>query len=215
MNQYLIYGLRCPKTDDYKYIGKSSSGMQRAKTHLTYSHNESVNHWVAELREQGFCPLIDVIEECSEEDLQVKEQFWIQFYTDSGCKLMNSIFYRGAAIEKLEKDVADAQKELEQLFNNIIETINEASTLGGFIKNRRRMLKVTQANLAEMASITSKTLSEIELNNANPSYYTIVKILDILGYKLTPTLKINSIKVDPIKSQVTTTGTGVWTPKTN
>ena len=26
---------------------------------------------------------------------------------------------------------------------------------------------------------------------------------------------INSIKVDPIKSQVTTTGTGVWTPKTN
>lgn len=191
MNQYLIYGLRCPKTDDYKYIGKSSSGMQRAKTHLTYSHNESVNHWVAELREQGFCPLIDVIEECSEEDLQVKEQFWIQFYTDSGCKLMNSIFYRGAAIEKLEKDVADAQKELEQLFNNIIETINEASTLGGFIKNRRRMLKVTQANLAEMAGITSKTLSEIELNNANPSYYTIEKLLDILGYKLTPTLKTN------------------------
>jgi hypothetical protein len=26
---------------------------------------------------------------------------------------------------------------------------------------------------------------------------------------------LNSIKVDPIKSQVTTTGTGVWTPKTN
>ena len=65
MNQYLIYGLRCPKTDDYKYIGKSSSGMQRAQAHLTYSHNESVNYWVAELREQGFCPLIDVIEECS------------------------------------------------------------------------------------------------------------------------------------------------------
>ena len=26
---------------------------------------------------------------------------------------------------------------------------------------------------------------------------------------------LNCIKVDPIKSQVTTTGTGVWTPKTN
>jgi DNA-binding XRE family transcriptional regulator len=102
---------------------------------------------------------------------------------------MNSIFYRGAAIEKLEKDIAEAQKELEQVFNKVIETINETSTLGGFIKNRRRMLKVTQANLAEMAGITSKTLSEIELNNANPSYYTIEKLLDILGYKLTPTLK--------------------------
>ena len=40
-----------------------------------------------------------------------------------------------------------------------------------------------------MVGITSKTLSEIELNNANPSYYTIEKLLDILGYKLTPILK--------------------------
>ena len=135
MNQYLIYGLRCPKTDDYKYIGKSSSGMQRAQAHLTYSHNESVNHWVAELREQGFCPLIDVIEKCSEEDLQIKEQFWIQYFTDRGCKLMNSIFYRGAAIEKLEKDVADAQKELDATLNRVIDTINVLSTINGFIKH--------------------------------------------------------------------------------
>lgn len=187
--QYIIYGLRCPKTDDYKYIGKSSSGMKRPKAHLTYSHNESVNHWVAELREQGFCPLIDVIEECSEEDLQIKEQFWIQFYTAHGCKLMNSIFYKGAAIEKLEKDIDEAQKELEQVFNKVIETINETSTFGGFIKNRRRALKVTQADLAEIVGITSRTLTDIELGKGNPSYYNIEKLLDILGYKLVPILK--------------------------
>ena len=187
--QYIIYGLRCPKTDDYRYIGKSSSGLQRAQAHLTYSHNESVNHWVAELREQGFCPLIDVLEECKEEDLQIKEKFWIQFYTAKGCKLMNLIFYRGAAIEKLERDIADAQKELEQVLNKVIETTNEISTLGGFVKNRRRILRITQVDLAEMAGITSRTLSEIELNNANPSYYTIEMLLDILGYKLTPVLK--------------------------
>ena len=187
--QFIIYGLRCPKTDDYKYIGKSSSGLQRANAHLTYSHNQSVNHWVAELREQGLCPLVDSIEECSEEDLQIKEKFWIQFYSAKGCKLLNSIFYRGSSIEKLERDIADAQKELKQVFNKVIKTINEASTLGGFIKNRRKILRITQVDLAEMVGITSKTLSEIELNNANPSYYTIEKILDILGYKLTPILK--------------------------
>ena len=192
MNQYLIYGLRCPKTDDYKYIGKSSSGIQRAQAHLTYSHNESVNHWVAELREQGFCPLIDVIEECSEEDLQVKEQFWIQFYTDSGCKLMNSIFYKGAAIEKLEKDVADAQKELDATLNKILDMIDEMSTVSGFIKFMRKKRGLTQQDLSEMAGITSRTLTDIELEKGNPSYATIEKILDILGYKLTPTLK-NSV----------------------
>ena len=189
MNQYLIYGLRCPKTDDYKYIGKSSSGMQRAQAHLTYSHNESVNHWVAELREQGFCPLIDVIEKCSEEDLQIKEQFWIQYFTDRGCKLMNSIFYRGAAIEKLEKDVADAQKELDATLNRVIDTINVLSTINGFIKHMRKTRGLTQQDLSEMAGITSRTLTDIELGKGNPSYATIEKLLDILGYKLTTTLK--------------------------
>lgn len=189
MNQYLIYGLRCPKTDGYRYIGKSSSGMQRAQAHLTYSHNESVNHWVAELREQGFCPLIDVIEECSEEDLQIKEQFWIQYFTARGCKLMNSIFYRGAAIEKLEKDIAEAQKELDATLNRVIDTINELQTINGFIKHMRKTRGLTQQDLSEMAGITSRTLTDIELGKGNPSYATIKKLLDILGYKLTPTLK--------------------------
>jgi DNA-binding XRE family transcriptional regulator len=189
MNQYLIYGLRCPKTDDYKYIGKSSSGLERAKAHLTYSHNESVNHWVAELREQGFCPLIDVLEECTEEDLQVKEHFWIQYYTARGCKLMNSIFYRGAAIEKLEQQVADAQKELDDKLNKILDMIDEMSTIGGFIKFMRKRRGLNQQDLAEMAQITSRTLTDIELGKGNPSYATIEKLLDILGYKLVPTLK--------------------------
>jgi len=192
MNQYLIYGLRCPKTDDYKYIGKSSSGLERAKAHLTYSHNESVNHWVAELREQGFCPLIDVLEECTEEELQIKEHFWIQYYTARGCKLMNSIFYRGAAIEKLEQQVADAQKELDDKLNKILDMIDEMSTIGGFIKFMRKRRGLNQQDLAEIAGITSRTLTDIELGKGNPSYATIEKLLDILGYKLVPTLK-NSV----------------------
>jgi DNA-binding XRE family transcriptional regulator len=189
MNQYLIYGLRCPKTDDYKYIGKSSSGLERAKAHLTYSHNESVNHWVAELREQGLCPLVDVIEECIEEDLQIKEQFWIQYYTARGCKLMNSIFYRGAAIEKLEQQVAEAQKELDDKLTKVLDMIDEMSTIGGFIKFMRKRRGITQQDLAELAGVTSKTISNIELGEANASYTTIERILDILGYQLVPTLK--------------------------
>ena len=187
--QYIIYGLRCPKTDDYRYIGKSSSGLQRAQAHLTYSHNESVNHWVAELREQGFCPLIDVLEECTEEDLQIKEKFWIQFYTAKGCKLMNLIFYRGAAIEKLEREITEAQKELDQILNKVIETINETSTLYGFIKHMRKTRGLTQEALSEIAEIGLRTLKAYELGKSNPTYNTISKLLDVLGYKLIPVLK--------------------------
>ena len=189
MNQYLIYGLRCPKTDDYRYIGKSSSGLHRANAHLTYSHNESVNHWVAELREQGLCPLVDILEECSEEDLQLKERFWIQFYADKGCKLMNSIVYRGSAIEKLEKQVEDAQKELSVLLNTIHDEIDELFTIHGFIRNIRKRRELTQQDLAEIAEISMKTLVNIEAGKGNPSYITIKNLLDILGYKLVPVLK--------------------------
>ena len=102
---------------------------------------------------------------------------------------MNSIFYRGAAIEKLEKDVADAQKELDATLNRVIDTINVLSTINGFIKHMRKTRGLTQQDLSEMAGITSRTLTDIELGKGNPSYATIEKLLDILGYKLTTTLK--------------------------
>ena len=190
MNEYLIYGLRCPKTDDYKYIGKSSSGLNRAKAHLTFSHNESVNHWVMELREQGLCPLIDVLEECYEDDLLVKEKFWIQFYESKGCKLMNSIMYRGSAIEKLQQDISEEQVKLSNILQNLKSEVVDLSEIYTFIRNRRKNLKITQEDLAELVQVSTKTIFQIEKGEGNPSYSTIMKVLGILGCTLVPRLKI-------------------------
>ena len=43
---------------------------------------------------------------------KIKETFWIQFYAGKGCKLMNVVFYRGSAIEKLEREITDATKRI-------------------------------------------------------------------------------------------------------
>ena len=83
------------------------------------------------------------------------------------------------------------QKELEQVLNKVIETTNELSTIRGFIRNRRKYRNLKQGDLAELAGITQRTLNDIELEKGNPSYATIEKLLDILGYKLTPILKTN------------------------
>ena len=189
MSEYLIYGLRCPKTDEYRYIGKSSSGIKRGQAHLTYSHNESVNHWVMELREQGLCPLVDILEECYEDNLAVKEKFWIQFYESKGCKLMNSIMYRGSAIEKLQQEISEEQEKLSNILQDLKSEVADLSEIHTFIRNRRKHLKITQEDLAEMVQVTSKTISQIEKGEANPLYSTIVKMLDILGYTLVPRLK--------------------------
>lgn len=192
MKKCLIYGLRCPITDEYRYIGKSSTGIQRAKAHLTYSHNDSVNYWVYDLREKGLSPLIDIIEECYEEDLIIKEKFWIQFYMDIGCNLFNIIVYKGAVIEKLEKDIANAKEKLEEILNSTISEIDEISNIGGFIKKIRKKRGLKQSDLSEIACITEKTIYMLENNKGNPSYATVEKLLDILGYKLVPKLKLPS-----------------------
>lgn len=114
MKNNIIYALREPRTDEYRYIGKSNSGIKRAKSHLTFSHNNNVNIWVQELRELGLSPIIDVLEECEEELLNIKESFWIQYYEECGCKLFNSLKYSGHAIEKLKKEVVLEKKALEK-----------------------------------------------------------------------------------------------------
>jgi len=193
--QYIIYGLRCPKTDSYRYIGKSSSGIKRAKSHLIYSHSESVNKWVSDLRDKGLCPLVDVIEECPTQDSLVeREKFWIKFYEDTGCELLNIYIYKSDYIAELTEDVDIAQYNLEKALQRTNDALAQISTVSGFIKYRRKILNVKQGDLAEMAGITQRTLSDIELGKGNPSYNTIVKILDILGYKLTPTLKTNNLQ---------------------
>lgn len=189
MNQCLIYGLRCPKTDGYRYIGKSSSGMSRAKTHLTFSHNESVNLWVMELREQGLCPLIDVLEKCNEDDLLVKEKFWIQFYESAGCNLFNVTRYEGAAIKKLQEEILEEQQKLNDILQGVKNEVNELSNLHTFVRNRRKNLKITQEDLAELVGVSEKTIHQIEKGEGNPLHSTVLKVLDVLGFKLVPKLK--------------------------
>lgn len=191
MNENIIYGLRCPKTDEYRYIGKSTSGLKRARAHLTFSHNDSVNIWVAELREEGLCPLVDILESCDEETLLIKEKFWIQFYESAGCKLMNSIVYKGSAINKLELEIAKEKQKLSSLLENVKNEIAEVSELCTFIKNRRKNLKIKQSTLSELCNVSLRTVIQIEQGKGNPSYDSINKILDVLGYRLVPTLKTN------------------------
>ena len=62
MNINLIYGLRDPRNDVYKYIGKTTVGNGRPLKHLVKSHNQLVNDWVDELSKLGSSPYVDIIE---------------------------------------------------------------------------------------------------------------------------------------------------------
>ena len=57
------------------------------------------------------------------------------------------------------------------------------------IQERRGYLNLTQKDVAEMAGITFKSISEIELGLRNPSLNTLNSILDVLGLELKVQIK--------------------------
>ena len=64
-------------------------------------------------------------------------------------------------------------------------------TIGKAIKERRKMLKITQRTLAELAGVGINTLTKIE---GNPSLDVLERILDTLGLELRVGIK-NSDKL--------------------
>jgi len=56
--------------------------------------------------------------------------------------------------------------------------------LGIIIKGRRKVLGITQPDLAEIAGISTNTLYKIETGQTNPTIVIIHKIIDVLGMEM-------------------------------
>lgn len=52
------------------------------------------------------------------------------------------------------------------------------------VKERRRVLGISQQDLAEMAGISLATVKDIERGVANPSMKTVARILEVLGLEM-------------------------------
>jgi len=61
--------------------------------------------------------------------------------------------------------------------------------IGKLIQERRDYLNLTQKDVAEMAGITFKSISDIELGIRNPTVNTLKSVLDVLGLELTIHIK--------------------------
>ena len=56
--------------------------------------------------------------------------------------------------------------------------------IGNTIKNRRKELKITQVDLADLAEINLITLNKLEQGKSNPSLAVVEKLADILGLEI-------------------------------
>lgn len=93
-SKYLIYGLVDPITDELRYIGRSSSGLNRPRQHLApcvYNSEQNYCHnWIKGLARKKLRAKIVVIEELTNNlTLNEDEPFWISYFKGIGCRLTN------------------------------------------------------------------------------------------------------------------------------
>lgn len=66
------------------------------------------------------------------------------------------------------------------------------NTIGETLKNRRKVLGITQPHLAELAEMSTNTLYKIEKGQANPTLHILNKLADVLGLELKLEVKSNT-----------------------
>jgi predicted transcriptional regulator len=62
--------------------------------------------------------------------------------------------------------------------------MKKLSELATAIKERRRVLKITQVDLAQISQVSLRSLKEIERGKANPTWTQVTKILLALGWDI-------------------------------
>jgi len=192
MNDCIIYGLRCPVTDEYMYIGKSTRGLARPRSHLYRSHNVEVNLWVADLKQKGLLPLIDVIEQCEFDELSDKEKYWIDYYSKEGSPILNIHKYVTFCDINKIKELEIIEKRTNDLLNKFSSDkgVFKLQDLPSLLKKRRKVLQINQIDLSEISGVSKMTLKRIEARkNTNTTVKTLLKLLDVLGYEAYIVLK--------------------------
>jgi DNA-binding XRE family transcriptional regulator len=175
----LIYSLRCPFTDDVHYVGKATNGMTRPLQHLSVSHSSKVKEWVENLKELGHSPSIKILETVSEiDDIDGRERYWITHFLNKGNLLLNDVLITPITISR---DLDEVLSEPEG---------KEMEIIGRFVKERRKMVGITQPDFADKCGIALTVLRKIEQGKSNITLDGLFTVLKMFG----ATLEVTKIK---------------------
>lgn len=84
MRTIFIYKLIDPITNEIRYVGKTINLLKRLQTHIARSKTNTYHsaRWIKSLLDKGVKPVIEIIEECNENNWSEREIYWIKYYRD-------------------------------------------------------------------------------------------------------------------------------------
>lgn len=75
-----IYCLKDPDTNEIRYIGKTNNLKQRFHNHKNKITGTHCSNWILKLKANGKVPIMELVEECSNDIWQEREIYWIAQY---------------------------------------------------------------------------------------------------------------------------------------
>ena len=93
MEKLYIYVLKCPE-GYIRYVGKTNNIKRRLCSHINEAKKSKgrryVLNWIHSLLLLNLKPLIEVIEECTSENWQERERYWVEHYRNLIPNLCNN-----------------------------------------------------------------------------------------------------------------------------
>jgi y4mF family transcriptional regulator len=140
--------------------------------HLTKSHSDKIQEWVEDLRMLGHSPVINIVEYilgC--EDLDERERYWIQKELKKGSVLLNSMLVTPITIAS---DI-----------NTLLENHKPSHLhMGKTIKEKRKMLRLSQEDFASKAGVALSVVRKIEQGKTNLNLDSLLQMLSMFGLTL-------------------------------
>jgi DNA-binding transcriptional regulator YiaG len=167
----IIYALFCPIRQKPVYVGLSTKGITRPFEHISEkSHSIKVNTWISYLKSIGEKPILVILEKDinDTEILKAKEKFWINHYISEGNLLLNLQSISSESLEALEFEKSSDESYI--------------SEIGDYVKARRKLLKLTQKELANKIGLGLRFIREVEQKKKKNFYLgSINYLLNCLG----------------------------------
>lgn len=145
MKTTFIYSLSDPDTNEIRYIGKANNLKYRLWAHIHEAKNNLRNqhkcNWINTLLKKDKKPVIDIIEEVSIDNWQVREIYWISQFTTWGFNLINKTSGGECGIisENCKKALALSKKR-----GHVKGTFKHSEETKALIRAKRALQVVTE-----------------------------------------------------------------------
>lgn len=78
---HYVYLLKCPLTNEVKYVGVSMNPKVRFRAHLNEFGNKAKREWVQSLKSEGILPIMEIVDSCEKRaDVAALEDKYIKLY---------------------------------------------------------------------------------------------------------------------------------------